>query len=184
MKRLLILDNELYERYLLQLCEIDRASFGSEPTPQAMQWAKAKPWMYYVLRAGEEVIGYTLVMPLREVAFNAMKKGELWENRLQVSDVADSDPKGFYVASIAASNRMLRYSFVVGTLCGILLGELGRCSKPVIAVPITRTGQKLAEILGMSPIPSELRITGVGGYLPRVFYKPEYEKNTPLNIGN
>ena len=182
----LLLDNELDKAYLEQLCDIDRAAYQLEPTPQALVWAERKPWMYHILRRGDEVLGYTLVIPLRKIAYDAMKQGRIWEEELRVSDIDGTDPKGFYGGSIAASPkvRFNRQPFITGTLCGILGGQLGRSSREIIAIPITEAGQNLAEMLKMFPITSELDIKGVDGYSPKVFFKPLYKRRTPLNVGN
>ncbi len=186
MKKQIVLDNELDRKYLGQLCEIDWTAFKLEPTAQAVEWAEENPWMYHVLRRGDDVLGYTLVMPLKKRAYDAMKQGRIFEDELELRDIDNNNPKGLYIGSIAASPkvRFNKHPFVTGTLCGVLGGQLGRSSREVIAIPFTKTGQKLAEMLKMRPIDSELDIQGVGGYSPRVFVKQPYERRTPLNIGS
>jgi hypothetical protein len=147
--------------------------------------AEKTPWLYHVLRQGNNVLGYTLVLPLRKTAFNEMKTGEIWENELGFSDINEVNPEGFYLSSVAASSKVIsaQQNYITGRLCGVAGGQLGRSSKPVIAVPITEKGQSILEMLNMKPIESNLDIKGVNNYKPKVWFKPSYKK-TPLNIGN
>ena len=186
MREPIILDNELESSYLEQICNIDKVAFQLEPTKHFLTIAKKTPWLYHVLRQGNNVLGYTSVLPLRKTAFNAMKTGEIWENELQFSDIDEINPEGFYLLSVAASSKVIssQQYCITGRLCGVAGGQLGRSSKPVIAVPITEKGQSVAEMLNMKPIQSNLDIKGVNNYTPKVWFKPPYLKKTPLNVGN
>ena len=140
----LILDPELDRSYIEQLCDIDRISFQSEPFQNALEWAKQKPWMYSVLRRGNDVLGYTLIMPLRKNAYESIKKGRMWETEISVIDIDNTHPEGFYLASIASARiTRNRFPFINGILCGIAGGQLERASLEIMAIPVTRVGQKI-----------------------------------------
>jgi len=175
---MIVLDSALRREDIGQLCDIDRFNFNSEPTANAIELAERRPGMYHVLRRGDEVLGYTLVMPLRKITFDALKQGKIWEDELTVADVSNS-PGGLYICSVAASQRVKnRAPFVSGTLVGLVGGQVGRASTEVIAVPVTRVGEKIARMLRMVPVESELNVPGVDGYVPSMYVKP------PLNVGN
>lgn len=148
----IILDPKLDTRkYGEQLEQLDIATYGTEADPTMQEIALAFPQLYRVLRRDDQVLGYTLAIPLKEDFFNAMKNGEVWEQNISVDDI-DPSGSGLYIASIAASPKIKnKVPFLSGTLVGNLAERAISFNGEVIATPVTRTGENLARILSMSP---------------------------------
>jgi hypothetical protein len=171
----IVIDNELDMKYIGQLFDIDKYNFGIEPAKNFLEMSERYPWMYHVLRKGDQVLGYTLVMRLREAAHEALKTGAIWEDELSWTDIDVEGPGGLYLSSVAAAESVKgKYPFVSGLLCGIVGGQLGRLSEEVIAIPVTKSGQNIVDMLKMHPIESELNIEGIDGYSPKVYVKEPY----------
>jgi hypothetical protein len=182
MKTPFVIDNEVRREYFEQLFRIDASSFSEEPTENEIAWAEERPWMYRVLRRRNDVLGYTLVMPLRKVAFDALRSGRIWEHDIRVKDISD-DPEGFYIGSVASSPSVrLIQPVITGTLLGVMAGQVGRSNKEVMAVPVSRVGEKIAQTIQMQPLDIFPEAPGVKGHVPQVYVKGP-DMYTPLNIG-
>ncbi len=164
------LDARLERKYVDQVIELDRANYEQDPFPAALAWAEQKPWLYTLLRRGETVLGYGLVIPLIKNAFEALKEGRIWEDEITLDDISETSPDGYYLASIAASAdaNYRERALIVGSTVGQLL----RISKEVIAVPISEAGEKIARMIHMEEWRCSLKLPGIETYRPRLFVRP------------
>jgi len=161
------LDATLKRRYVGQVVELDRINYQQAPFPAALAWAEQRPWMYTLLRRGETVLGYGLVIPLIKSAFEALKEGRMWEDEITLNYIAENSPRGYYLASIAA-NPEANYrerALIVGSTVGSLL----RSPQEVIAVPISEAGDKIARMIHMEERWCSLKLPGIEKYRPKLF---------------
>ncbi len=144
----LTFDSKLNPEYMAQIAAIDVDAYGATPDPAILPIATNFPELYRVLRRGNQVLGYTLAIPLKSEIFHAMKNGEAWEQDITVENV-DPSAKGLYIASIASARN--RRAFLSGTLVGVLGEKAMVFDGEVIGTPVTRTGENLAKMLSFKP---------------------------------
>lgn len=166
----LVIDNKLERAYLDQLVALDRTAYHQEPTRVSLDWAERRPEMYTILRRGDYVVGYGLVLPLRQAPFEALQDGNIWEDELLVSCLSDSStPDGYYLASIVAvPNATARERAMI---VGVTVGPLLRAPRETIAIPVSSAGERICHILQMQQRWSSLVLPGLDGYRPSLFAK-------------
>lgn len=175
MNKPLIIDCSLDMKYGDQLVDIDRFHFQEEPTTVAKQWAEKKPWMYTVLRRGDSVKGYGIVIPLKKLLFEAIRNGEVWEDGIGLEYIADIHPFGFYIASIASSPEASERERTM--LVGATIGQVLKAPIETITIAISDSGERMCKMVKMDPKWSSLAIKGVGDYKPTMFSKQPERRN-------
>ncbi len=164
----LTIDFKLQKEYFGQLIDIDKAVFQQEPRPNQVAIAEKRPELYTIIRRGDKVVGYGLVLPLRKAALTALKEGRIWEDELDLGCLTDRLPTGFYISSIAAiqdaSER--ERAMIVGSTVSPPL----RIPIETIAIPISEAGDRICRnLLRMIPFQSRPEIKGIGGYTPTTY---------------
>jgi hypothetical protein len=148
----LSIDSQLKRKYVPQLEEIDFATYGIMPSENYRKIASRFPDAYKLLRFGDKVLGYTLLLGLNKNCLDALKQGKIGEEEISVRDISQTYPEGVYIASIASAPSMRNQKpFVSGTLVGSLTGRILDFRGEVIAMPVTRTGINLARMLSLEP---------------------------------
>lgn len=146
------LDSRLKRKYIPQIAEIDFATYGAMPSENYEKIALRFPEAYKVIRFGNRVLGYTLVLGLNKRCLDALKQGRIGEEEINIRDISQTSPEGIYIASIAAANFVKnKKPFISGTLVGILAGQVIDFRGEVIAMPVTRTGINLAKMISLKP---------------------------------
>lgn len=166
----IMIDSSLNRKYLSQLFELDLANFGIAEGDNWKKIAESKPELYSVLRRNDKVLGYTLVLPLRNQAYGELKQGRLSEEELNLKDITEN-PGGFYVASVASDPNAKKFPFIGGTLVGMVAGQTMRLPMEVLTIAISRTGENLANMWNMNEIGNYDLLTGVNGFQPKIFVK-------------
>ena len=132
-----IVEPRIRREFLPQISLLDLENYHLDHPQNWQRIAEQRPEFYTVISRGNNVLGYSLVLPLRREAYESLRAGKIGDFELQPRDISD-DPAGFYVASVAAS-RQIRNRFPL--LCGVLVGLVGaqtiRASKEVIAMSRT-----------------------------------------------
>ncbi|MBN2043127.1 MAG: hypothetical protein JW754_04960 [Candidatus Aenigmarchaeota archaeon] len=170
----IIIDDHLERKYWGQLMEIDRLAYSKEPNPAEMEWAEKRPEMYTVLRRGEKVFGYGLVIKMKSTAMKAMKKAELWEDGIGLDCIANRSPLGYYVASIATLPGSTERERAITV--GATVGQILKAPEEVIAIPVSESGDRICRMIRMEPLWSSLVLKGMNGYRPTLYSS---RKNVP-----
>ncbi len=163
----LTIDFKLQKEHFGQLIDIDRAVFQQEPHQNQIAIAERRPELYTVIRRGNDVVGYGLVLPLRKTALKALKEGRMWEDEIGLDCLTDR-PVGFYISSIAAkldaSER--ERAMIVGSTVSPPFRE----KHETIAIPISEAGDRICRnLLRMMPVRSRTELKGLDGYIPIVY---------------
>jgi hypothetical protein len=146
------MDSQLKREYIPQLEEIDFATYGTMPSENYRKIASRFPDAYKLLRFGDKVLGYILLLGLNKNCLDALKQGKIGEEEISVIDISQTDPAGIYIASIASAPSVRNQKpFVSGTLVGSLAGRILDFRGEVVAMPVTRTGTNLARMLSLEP---------------------------------
>ena len=161
------MDARLDPEFLDQIIAIDWEAFNEGPDPFFLQMTETHPDLYVVARRGKQVKAYGLVLPLRKVAFDAIKAGKMWETELALRDLDLSNPHGFYVAAIAAHPRANIWER--GMLVGSAMGTVMRVPQETIAVAVSQAGQDICHTFNLSPKEVDIPTTGVNGFVPRLY---------------
>lgn len=129
---------------------INRKAYGVEPHDEHIRIATQFPGQISGIGANGRVQCYADIWRLRKAAFDAMARGEIWENDITRRDIDFSNPFGLYVASIAAdpaSKKSLNL-MLVGNCSGRIHGH-----PHVIATPVTKTGRHLLRLMNFKERP-------------------------------
>ncbi len=164
----LTIDFKLQKEHVGKLIEIDRIAYQQEPHQNQLLIAERRPELYTIVRRGDHVVGYGLVLPLRKAVFKALKEGRMWEDELGFDCLTDRLPAGFYIASIAAKLEASQRerAMIVGSTVSPPL----RARAETIAIPISDAGDRICRnLLRMSPILSNPALKGLAGYVPTVY---------------
>lgn len=172
----LTIDFKLQKEFRDQLIDLDRTVYQQEPYQNQLLIAERRPEAYTIIRRGDQVVGYGLVLPLRKAAFDSLKKGKIWESELDVKCLADRTPAGFYISSIAArpdaSER--ERAMIVGSTVSPPL----RINFETVAIPISEAGARICiNLLRMTPVWSNPEWKGLGDYIPTLYRKGEQNEN-------
>jgi hypothetical protein len=160
---------------MAQIVDIDRQVYGSEPFAVAFQWAEHRPEMYTLItrestKNVDRVLGYGLVMPLRKIALDALKDGKMGEEELELKYLAEKDPEGFYIASLAV-NPSIRSKFpiVSGLIIGNTIAPAIKGDRETLAVTVTRAGENMCKLYGMKQVGENNLFKTMEDHKPKVF---------------
>jgi len=143
-----IIEPRLRPELLPQVCLLDLQNYNLSHPENWLRIAEQRPENYTTITRGDNLLGYSLVFPLKKAAYEALRAGRIGDFELQLKDLSE-EPAGFYVASVASSMRIRgRFPFLGGLLVGLVGAQTIKTPKEVIAIPVSRTGKNLAEILG------------------------------------
>lgn len=154
-----------------QVIAIDQECFKQEPSATALAWAELRPDMYNVLTLDGRVMGYGLVIPVTYFAREALKRGEMSEDELQLKYVTTVERSaGLYLASVATSKQS--GAIIRSRLVGYTMGTLLRVPTEVFTVAVTSDGERISrELIGMTPSAYYGPIHGIDGYNSTLFYR-------------
>jgi hypothetical protein len=174
MNKHIIVDPRLEKRFLPQISDLDQINFKLEHPRNWIEISESRSDLYTLIRRGEEVLGYVLIMPLRRPTFEALKSGTLGDYEVGLRDLSEN-PAGIYVASVASSPRIRnKFGFIGGLLVGIVGGQIAKVPTEVLAIPISRVGEHMARILQMEELQEYDLLPGVEGYQPRIFRRDPF----------
>ena len=168
----LTIDFKLHKGHIDQLTAIDRVVYHQEPDQNQMAIADRRPELYTIIRRGDFVIGYGLVLPLRKAVFKALKTGQIWEDEINLECLTERLPTGLYITAIAtvpgASER--ERAMLVGSTVSPAL----RTPIETITVPISEAGDRICRnLLRMTPMRSRTELKGIAGYIPTIYTTEE-----------
>lgn len=161
------MDARLDPKFLDQVIDIDWDAFNVGPEPFFLEMTQQHPELYVVARRGDQVKAYGLILPLRRVAFDAIKEGKLWETEFEMHDIDMINPHGFYIAAIAAHPRANIWE--KGMLVGTTMGTVLRIPQEAIAVAVSQAGEDICHTYNLSPKEVDIPTTGVDGFVPRLY---------------
>ncbi len=166
----LTIDFKLQREHFGQLIDIDRIVFRQEPHPNQVAIAERRPELYTVIRRGDHVVGYGLVLPLRKAALTALKEGKIWEDELNIGCLTDRLPAGFYISSIAAIQDASERERAM--IVGSTVSPPFRTPFETIAIPISEAGNRICRnLLRMIPVRARTEVKGIDGYTPTTYQR-------------
>ena len=166
----------LGRRHIDQVVEIDFANYQQTPSPVAIRNAEENPWNYTILTFGDRVEGYGLVVPIDTFATEALKRGEIDEDELMSRHVTNArDCNALYIASLAT--RLNTHATLRSRLVGYTLGPVLRSEKPVLAVAVSKNGDRIAREIGLEGKEYSGKYTGIQGFTPKLFLKWPFQNN-------
>jgi len=171
--------------HVTDLSIIDMHTFQRLPTESEVERALKSPWMFNVItyqRSGEErAVGYSMAIPLKRIAAEALQQGRMHESEINQSHLAQSfsSASGTYLAAVTSSFRHLpqkpsriEQTAIRGRLIGLSLGQFIRNSNPVFAIAISPEGiSTVREFYGFKEEPYSGPMEGIKNCKPSLFVK-------------
>lgn len=157
---------------LEELIEIDRENFQADPSENAFEWLINFPWMYTLIKRqtenGWKTKGYGVIIPTTKLMLEGLKRGDFGEDEIKSKDIRlPNNAEGFYVASIATKKDITTYES--SRLVGNLTGSILRAQVPILAVAITKSGERVGLEVGLkTKLYKGSVFQGVEGYQPRI----------------
>jgi len=152
---------EAKEEDISQLIKIENEFFNSSiafTEDFLKKWYNHNKKMFYVVTNDkEEILGFTILVPITDKLYNKLKTG-------QSKDMADFKEEEvlqtiqseyYYVADIASSNKALRASLI---LFKGITEFLGSNAHWVLTTPITKEGFAVCKSFGFKPLEDEFEI--------------------------